>query len=157
MFASRPPVGDRVWQQTISSLEPSSTKWLKKRSQVSSKGVHYALLIIYGIEQQDRENVPRVGWQLETRPPQSGYVLGAPSPRVIFCPLPMKSSLQIGYSVTIHVGNSSIYNVALLTLGAHAQRGLRYLVCVCVCVSVCVCVCYSTSHFSHDYLCHKRY
>ena len=27
---------------------------------------------------------------------------------------------------------------ALLTLGAHAQRGLRYLVCVCVCVFVCV-------------------
>ena len=24
----------------------------------------------------------------------------------------------------------------LLTLGAHAQRGLRYLVCVCVCLSV---------------------
>ena len=23
-----------------------------------------------------------------------------------------------------------------LTLGAHAQRGLRYLVCVCVCVCV---------------------
>ena len=29
----------------------------------------------------------------------------------------------------------------LLTLGAHAQRGLRYLVCVSVCVCVCVCVC----------------
>ena len=27
-----------------------------------------------------------------------------------------------------------------LTLGAHAQRGLRYLVCVSVCVCVCVCV-----------------
>ena len=26
----------------------------------------------------------------------------------------------------------------ILTLGAHAQRGLRYLVCVCVCVCVCV-------------------
>ena len=26
----------------------------------------------------------------------------------------------------------------LLTLGAHAQRGLRYLVCVCVCVCVSV-------------------
>ena len=25
-----------------------------------------------------------------------------------------------------------------LTLGAHAQRGLRYLSCVCVCVCVCV-------------------
>ena len=40
---------------------------------------------------------------------------------------------------------------ALLTLGAHAQRGLQYLVCV----SVCVCVSYSTSHFSCDYSCHK--
>ena len=39
----------------------------------------------------------------------------------------------------------------LLTLGAHAQRGLQYLVCVCVCV------CYSTSHFSRVYSCHKRY
>ena len=37
----------------------------------------------------------------------------------------------------------------LLTLGAHAQRGLQYLVCVCVC--------YPTSHFSRDYSCHKRY
>jgi len=26
-------------------------------------------------------------------------------------------------------------------LGAHAQRGLLYLVCVSVCVCVCVCVC----------------
>ena len=34
--------------------------------------------------------------------------------------------------------------VSLLTLGAHAQRGLQYLVCVCVCL----CVCYSTSHFN---------
>ena len=34
----------------------------------------------------------------------------------------------------------------VLTLGARAQRGLRYLVvcvCVCVCVSVCLCVCVS--------------
>ena len=31
-----------------------------------------------------------------------------------------------------------------LTLGAHAQRGLQYLVCVCVCVCV-VCVCVSVS------------
>ena len=29
--------------------------------------------------------------------------------------------------------------------------------CVCVFVCVCLCVCYSTSHFSYDYLCHKRY
>ena len=33
----------------------------------------------------------------------------------------------------------------LLTLGAHAQRGLRYFgLCVSVCVCVCVCVCVST-------------
>ena len=32
-----------------------------------------------------------------------------------------------------------------LTLGAHAQRWLRYLVCVSVC------------HFIRDYSCHKRY
>ena len=31
----------------------------------------------------------------------------------------------------------------LLTLGAHAQRELLYLVCVSVCVCVCVCVCLS--------------
>ena len=35
----------------------------------------------------------------------------------------------------------------LLTLGAHAQRGLLYLVCVSVCVCVCVCVCLHL--FSH--------
>ena len=29
----------------------------------------------------------------------------------------------------------------LLTLGAHVQRGLQYLVCVCVCVCMCVCMC----------------
>ena len=29
----------------------------------------------------------------------------------------------------------------LLTLGAHAQRGLQYLVCVSVCVCVCLSVC----------------
>ena len=34
---------------------------------------------------------------------------------------------------------SLLYNLALLTLGAHAQRGLQYLglsVCLCVCLSV---------------------
>ena len=30
---------------------------------------------------------------------------------------------------------SEIHSVGLLTLGAHAQRGLRYLVCVCVSVT----------------------
>ena len=35
----------------------------------------------------------------------------------------------------------SYFISALLTLGAHALRGLRYLVSVCVCVYVCVCVC----------------
>jgi len=34
-----------------------------------------------------------------------------------------------------------ISTVWLLTLGAHAQRGLLYLVCVSVCLSVCVSVC----------------
>ena len=37
----------------------------------------------------------------------------------------------------------------LLTLGAHAQRGLRYLVCVSVCLCVCLCVCVSvTQHLT---------
>ena len=39
-----------------------------------------------------------------------------------------------------------LYWPKLLTLGAHAQRGLRYLVCVCVWVC-CVCVCWHL--FSH--------
>ena len=34
----------------------------------------------------------------------------------------------------------------LLTLGAHVQRGLQYLVCVFVCVSVCVSV---TQHLTY--------
>jgi len=40
--------------------------------------------------------------------------------------------------------------LASLTLGAHAQRGLLYLVCVSVCVCVCVClsVCLSVSTYS---------
>jgi len=36
----------------------------------------------------------------------------------------------------------------LLTLGAHAQRGLLYLVCVSACVSVCMSVCMSVSTYS---------
>ena len=64
------------------------------------------------------------------------------------------------YKSGVHIFKSGvrIYKskaITSLTLGAHAQRGLRYLVCVSVCVSVCVC--YSTSHFSRDYSCHKRY
>ena len=31
-----------------------------------------------------------------------------------------------------------IYIYTFLTLGAHAQQGLQYLVCVCMCVCVCV-------------------
>ena len=38
------------------------------------------------------------------------------------------------------VGNSSRWSNMFLTLGAHAQRGLQYLVCPCVCLSVCLCV-----------------
>ena len=46
----------------------------------------------------------------------------------------------------IYVCSDAVFSVyhtvdpCLLTLGAHAQRGLQYLVCVSVCVSVCVCV-----------------
>ena len=39
----------------------------------------------------------------------------------------------------------STTTVNLLTLGAHAQRGLQYLVCPSVCVCVCVCVSLSLS------------
>ena len=35
----------------------------------------------------------------------------------------------------------AILDMVLLTLGAHAQRGLQYSVCLCVCVCVCVCAC----------------
>ena len=59
---------------------------------------------------------------------------------------------SIACSVAVQQVESELAGL-LLTLGAHAQRGLQYLVCV----SVCVCVCYSTSHFSRDYSCHKRY
>ena len=42
----------------------------------------------------------------------------------------------------------------LLTLGAHAQQGLQYLVCVSVCLCVSVCVCVSvTQHLTfHAYI-----
>ena len=45
-----------------------------------------------------------------------------------------------GYFV---VPTYSVYTTgtsSLLTLGAHAQRGLQYSVCLCVCVCVCVSV-----------------
>ena len=35
-----------------------------------------------------------------------------------------------------------LFSMPSLTLGAHAQRGLRYLVCHSVCLSVCLSVCY---------------
>ena len=41
----------------------------------------------------------------------------------------LKRSVQLTYL------RSFMSNI-LLTLGAHAQRGLRYLVCVCVCLSL---------------------
>ena len=31
--------------------------------------------------------------------------------------------------------------IIILTLGAHAQRGLQYIVVLCVCLYVCLCVC----------------
>ena len=49
-----------------------------------------------------------------------------------------------------------------LTLGAHAQRGLRYLVCVSVCVCVCVYAYFSATGNEADderyqrLLCYKR-
>ena len=49
--------------------------------------------------------------------------------------------------------NLSLYFVvmSLLTLGAHAQRGLRYFVCVSVCVCVCVSV---TQHLTFHMIIH---
>ena len=38
------------------------------------------------------------------------------------------------------IAATSMYTIANTTLGAHAQRGLQYLVCVSVCVSVCLSV-----------------
>ena len=43
------------------------------------------------------------------------------------------------YLVCVLFGMLSLH-LASLTLGAHAQRGLRYLVCVSVCLCVCVSV-----------------
>ena len=49
-------------------------------------------------------------------------------------------------------GGSSVHlenvKVMLLTLGAHAQRGLQYLVCVSVCLFVCLSVCLSVDDYS---------
>ena len=44
---------------------------------------------------------------------------------------------MVGSSVML-TGKTLLWT--LLTLGAHAQRELRYLVCVSVCLSVCVSV-----------------
>ena len=43
-----------------------------------------------------------------------------------------------------------IFDVCLLTLGAHAQRGLQYFVCLSVCLCVCLSVCMSvTTSLAH--------
>ena len=65
------------------------------------------------------------------------------------------AAVYINIDESMHNHNELKYSMLplSLTLGAHAQRGLQYLVCV----SVCVCVCYTTSHFSQDYSCHKQY
>ena len=47
---------------------------------------------------------------------------------------------------------------SLLTLGARAQRGLLYLVCLSVCVCVCVCVCvYDYSRSVGNETAYERY
>ena len=60
-------------------------------------------------------------------------ILG-PIPRLLLCPY--------FYSVPDHLCLVCIYHCnsvsLLLTLGAHAQRGLRYFVCLSVCLSVCL-------------------
>ena len=45
--------------------------------------------------------------------------------------------------------------INLLTLGAHAQRGLWYLLCVCLCV--CMSVCYHSSGGMHNSTLKLRY
>ena len=52
------------------------------------------------------------------------------------------------YSVKRHLYLNRC-NTSLLTLGAHVQRGLQYLVCVSVCMSVCL--------FVYDYSCTTGY
>ena len=47
--------------------------------------------------------------------------------------------MTVHHSVCGIEGNECM-NTPSLTLVAHAQRGLRYLVCVCVCVCVSVCL-----------------
>ena len=53
------------------------------------------------------------------------------------CIVPGITTIQSTISVPSHSELLLWYMVSLLlALGAHAQRGLQYLVCVCVCVSV---------------------
>ena len=54
-------------------------------------------------------------------------------------------NVRVVQEAATHVGSEYV-----LTLGAHAQRGLRYLLCVSVCLCVCVCVsvCYRSSSYS---------
>jgi len=60
---------------------------------------------------------------------------------VIMLFLKIISSLQAIQKSFTFTDTVKLLSANSLTLGAHAQRGLLYLVCVSVCVSVCVCVC----------------
>ena len=59
------------------------------------------------------------------------------------------------------ISREKVFNsipISLLTLGAHAQRGLRYLVCPSVCVCVCVCLSvYLNSQTTRNEVARERY
>ena len=54
------------------------------------------------------------------------------------CTLPYLHLVSVVFGTAIPT-SLNIFGKMFLTLGAHAQRGLRYLYSVCVCVCVCVC------------------
>ena len=71
---------------------------------------------------------------------------------LLLCHLVLYTHMSYSYSSTSYLEQS------LLTLDAHAQRGLRYLVCVSVCVCLCVCVSVSTySRTTRNKTAQKRY
>ena len=66
-----------------------------------------------------------------------------------------ESILSTECNTCIYAIRISTTHVQLLTLGAHAQRGLQYSVCLCVRACVCACVSESVTSLTATPLTHR--